>query len=162
MCGDETKALTPMRLHTFFCFSKMLLMMKCLNFSLLFIRTSIYCYLCAIVDTHSTLLRGDGHQNQYNVSAFYLPAFLEDYPLIAQCKSWLQIQASRLFMKNTNITVIDWIFTKHIQSTVSEQLTTSVGIFAKSPLHHKLSNRNMFCISVSIPDKYVLVDSGEN
>ncbi len=53
--SDRTQSRTPVRLHTFFLFSKTLLM---INFSLLFIRTSIYCYLCAIVGAHSTLQRG--------------------------------------------------------------------------------------------------------
>lgn len=57
--------------------SKMSLMQKCLNFSLLFMRTPIYWYLCAIVNTWSTSLRGARATN-YLLLFFFLSASISE------------------------------------------------------------------------------------
>lgn len=63
VCGEWQDLVTYTNETTHFFFFQRCL--KCLNFIILFVRTSIFCYLCSIVDTHSTLQEETGHQIQY-------------------------------------------------------------------------------------------------
>lgn len=82
-----------------FLFSQTLMMLKCLNFRLAFIRTSSVIHVPLMIPT-ALCWEETGHQIQY--ICFLSGSILKDYPLISQCKCCLQLHVSSwLFMSTT-------------------------------------------------------------
>lgn len=125
--------------------SKAFLTLTCLNLKIAFTRTRISGNFCAIADAHSTSLRGTGHRIQYSYFFLFLSdSISEGLPFNLPTQRLASATCVLLALLTQSSNRLDLYKAYPINT---EQLPTSVGIFAKSPFCCGLSSRNMLCIS---------------